>query len=48
MAIVVTDEMMASWPPEAQAVVRLLLEHNARLEARVSELEAEVADANRL
>lgn len=43
MAIVVTDEMMASWPPDAQAVVRLLLTQNARLEARVAELEAEVA-----
>jgi transposase len=44
MGIVVTDEMMASWPPDAQAVVRLLLEQNARLEARVAELEAQVAD----
>lgn len=43
MAIVVTDEMMASWPPEAQAIVRLLLAHNTRLEARVAELEVEVA-----
>ncbi|HEY2786052.1 MAG TPA: transposase, partial [Fimbriiglobus sp.] len=43
MGIVVTDEMMASWPPEAQALVRLLLAHNAKLEARVAELEAEVA-----
>ncbi len=44
MEIVVTDEMMASWPPDAQAVVRLLLERNARLEVRIAELEAEVAD----
>jgi transposase len=41
--IVVTDEMMASWPPDAQAVVRLLLARNAQLEARVAELEAQVA-----
>jgi transposase len=44
MAVVVTDQMMASWPPEAQAVVRLLLEQNGRLESRVAELEAEVAE----
>ena len=43
MGIVVTDEMMVSWPPEAQAVVRLLLARNAQLEVRVAELEAEVA-----
>jgi transposase len=43
MGIVVTDEMMTSWPPEARAVVRLLLAHNAKLEARVAELESEVA-----
>lgn len=33
MAIIVTDEMMTSWPSEAQAAVWLLLAHNARLEA---------------
>jgi transposase len=44
MGIVVTDQMMASWPPDAQAVVRLLLARNAQLEARVAELEARVAE----
>jgi transposase len=44
MAVVVTDEMMASWPSDAQGVVRLLVEQNARLETLVAELEAEVAD----
>jgi transposase len=44
MGIVVRDEMMASWPPEARAVVRLLLARNAQLEARVVELEARVAE----
>jgi len=32
---------MASWPPEAQAVVRLLLARNAQLEARVEESKRE-------
>src|SRR4029079_4047820 len=44
MGIVVTDQMMASWPPDAQAVVRLLLARNAQLEARVAEIEARVAE----
>src|SRR5262245_10820698 len=44
MAIVVPDEVMAAWPPDAQAVVRLLLARNAQLEARVAELEARVAE----
>jgi transposase len=44
MAIVVPDEVMATWPPDAQAVVRLLLAQVSQLEARVAELEAEVAD----
>ena len=38
MEIVVTDEMMASWPPDAQAVVRLLLKQVAELKAEVTEL----------
>jgi transposase len=44
MAIVVPDAVMATWPPDAQAVVRLLLAQVSQLEARVSELEAEVAE----
>jgi hypothetical protein len=35
MTFEITDEMMAKWPPDAQAVVRLLL-------ARIAELEAQV------
>lgn len=38
MAIEVTDEMMATWPPDAQAVVRLLLARIAELEAQVAQL----------
>jgi transposase len=37
MAFVVTDEMMAGWPPEARAVVRML-------QQQIDELRAEVAD----
>ncbi len=38
MTIELTDEMMAKWPPDAQAVVRLLLARIAELEAQVAEL----------
>jgi transposase len=38
MAIVVTDEMMDGWPPEAQAVIRLLLNRVAELEAKLAAL----------
>ena len=40
MAIIVTDGMMASWPPDAQAVVRLLLQQNAELQREVAELKS--------
>lgn len=40
MEIVVTDEMMASWPPDAQVVVRLLLQQVAELKAEVAELKS--------
>lgn len=43
MEIVVTDEMLASWPPDAQAVVRLLLKQIAELKAEVAELKARLA-----
>jgi len=33
MAIVVTDEMMAGWPPEARAVVRMLQQQIDELRA---------------
>jgi transposase len=38
MAFELTDEMIAKWPPDAQAVVRLLLARIAELEAQVAEL----------
>ena len=47
MTIDVTDEMMASWPPEAQAVVRLLLARVAALEAKVAALEARLNQTSR-
>lgn len=40
MSTVVTDAMLASWPSDAQAVVRLLLQQNAELKAEVAELKA--------
>lgn len=38
MAFELTDEMMAKWPADAQAVVRLLLARIAELEAQVAKL----------
>lgn len=38
MTFELTDEMIAKWPPDAQAVVRLLLARIAELEAQVAEL----------
>lgn len=35
----ITEELIARQPPEAQAVIRLLLAHIAKLEARIAELE---------
>jgi len=43
MAIVVTDEMMAGWPPEARAVVRMLQQQIDELRAEVAELKARLA-----
>jgi len=43
MQAVVTEEMIARQPPEAQAIIRLLLARIAQLEARVAELEARIA-----
>ncbi len=42
MAIVVTDEMMAGWPPEARAVVRMLQQQIDELRAEVAELKAQL------
>lgn len=47
MGIDITDEMMASWPPEARAVVRLLLARIAELEATVAGLEAQLRQNSR-
>jgi len=44
MAIELPDEMMAKWPPEAQAVVRLLSARVAELEVQVAELRGQVAE----
>jgi len=35
----ITEELIARQPPEAQAIIRLLLAHIAKLEARIAELE---------
>jgi len=47
MAIELTDEMMAKWPPDAQALVRLLSARVAELEAQVVELRSQVAELRR-
>jgi Family of unknown function (DUF6444) len=39
----VTDEMLAAWPPEAQATVRLLLNQVAELKAEVAEPKSRLA-----
>ncbi len=39
MSLGITEEIIARQPPEAQAIIRLLLAEIARLEARVKELE---------
>ena len=44
MAIELTDEMMAKWPPDAQAVVRLLSARIAELEGQVAELRSQLAE----
>jgi transposase len=40
MEKVIVDEMPAAWPPEAQAVVRLLRRKVVALEAEVADLKA--------
>jgi hypothetical protein len=39
MSLEITEEIIARQPPEAQAIIRLLLAEIARLEARIGELE---------
>jgi hypothetical protein len=39
MPLGITEEIIARQPPEAQAIIRLLLAEIAKLEARVKELE---------
>jgi transposase len=39
MPLGITEEIIARQPPEAQAIIRLLLAHIAKLEARIAELE---------
>jgi transposase len=39
MSLGITEEIIARQPPEAQAIIRLLLAHIAKLEARIAELE---------
>jgi len=42
MEAAVTEEIIARQPPEAQAIIRLLLARIAQLEARIKELERQV------
>ena len=39
MSLEITEEIIARQPPEAQAIIRLLLAEIARLETRIEELE---------
>jgi len=41
--LLVTEDMIARQPPEAQAIIRLLLARIAEQDRRISALEAEVA-----
>src|SRR4030066_17720 len=42
MEAIVTEEILARQPPEAQAIIRLLLARIAELEARIEELQRQV------
>ena len=42
MSLKITEEVIARQPPEAQAIIRLLLAENARLESRIEELQRQV------
>jgi hypothetical protein len=45
MTFELTDEMLAKWPPDAQALIRLLLARVAELEVQVAELRGQLAEA---
>jgi hypothetical protein len=47
MTFELTDDMMATWPPDAQAVVRLLSARVAELEVQVAELYGQLAESRR-
>lgn len=42
MSIEITDELIATFSPEAQAVIRMLMAENAKLRQRIDELEAKL------
>ena len=42
MALELSEELIARQPPEAQAIIRLLLAENAALKARIEELERQI------
>ena len=42
MLLGITEEIVARQPPEAQAIIRLLLAHIAELQARIEELQRQV------
>ena len=45
MTFELTDEMLAKWPPDAQALIRLLLARVAELDVQVAELRGQLAEA---
>ena len=44
MSLEITEEQIASWPPDAQAVVRLLMAEIAALRLEVAELRTEATE----
>ena len=46
MSLVITEEIIARQPPEAQAIIGRLLAENAELRARFEELERQVKGTN--
>jgi hypothetical protein len=45
MTFELTDEMLAKWPPDAQALIRLLSARIAELEVQVAELRGQLSEA---